>query len=160
MVRRCRKEPQTNGNKPMEGLVTDKVERRKVRSGYLPFRTNASTLPITPKRSSSHDVDTSSYRYHTTTYSPTSVSTNRRTNHAISVASMVWFISRPGLPMKEGRFVLGTFRSERMRVLYRSRQNDRLRVMLVPVHIDITPPQVQLEEDQRVSLGLQMVVQP
>ncbi|GFT28881.1 hypothetical protein TNCV_3585791 [Trichonephila clavipes] len=32
--------------------------------------------------------------------------------------------------MKEGRFVPGTFRSERMRVLYRSRQDDRLRVML------------------------------
>ncbi|GFY00447.1 hypothetical protein TNCV_1664861 [Trichonephila clavipes] len=47
----------------------------------------------------------------------------------------------PGSPMKEGRFVLGTFRSERMRVLYRSRQNDRLRVMLVLVLIDITPPQ-------------------
>ncbi|GFW60369.1 histone-lysine N-methyltransferase SETMAR, partial [Trichonephila clavipes] len=37
-----------------------------------------------------------------------------------------------------GRFVLGTFRSVRMRVRYRSRQNDRLRVMLVVVHIDIT----------------------
>ncbi|GFV15413.1 hypothetical protein TNCV_4834391 [Trichonephila clavipes] len=42
---------------------------------------------------------------------------------------------------KEGRLVLGTFRSERMRVPYRSRQNDRLRVLLVLVHIDITPPQ-------------------
>ncbi|GFW72794.1 hypothetical protein TNCV_1266371 [Trichonephila clavipes] len=39
----------------------------KVRSGYLPFRTNASTLPITPRRSSSRDVGTSSYRYHTAT---------------------------------------------------------------------------------------------
>ncbi|GFT98431.1 hypothetical protein TNCV_4625721 [Trichonephila clavipes] len=46
-----------------------------------------------------------------------------------------------GSPIKEGRFGLGTFRSERMRVLNRSRQNDRLRVMLVQVHIDITPPQ-------------------
>ncbi|GFX03664.1 uncharacterized protein TNCV_2112361 [Trichonephila clavipes] len=55
----------------------------------------------------------------------------------------VWFRSRPGSPMKKGRFVLGTFRSERMRVLYRSRQNDRLRVMLVLVQIDITPPQQQ-----------------
>ncbi|GFS92502.1 uncharacterized protein TNCV_1159881 [Trichonephila clavipes] len=36
---------------------------------------------------------------------------------------------------KEGRFVLGTFRSERMRVFYRSRLNDRLRVMLVLVQI-------------------------
>ncbi|GFX70681.1 hypothetical protein TNCV_3307291 [Trichonephila clavipes] len=42
--------------------------------------------------------------------------------------------------MKEG-FDLGTFRSKRMRVLYRSRQDDRLHVMLVLVHIDITPPQ-------------------
>ncbi|GFX88347.1 hypothetical protein TNCV_1705671 [Trichonephila clavipes] len=42
-------------------------EGRKVRSEYLPFRTNASTLPITPKRSSTRDVGTSSYRYHTTT---------------------------------------------------------------------------------------------
>ncbi|GFT58661.1 hypothetical protein TNCV_1251061 [Trichonephila clavipes] len=42
--------------------------------------------------------------------------------------------------MNEGRFVLGTFCSERMRVLYRSRQSDRLHVMLVLVHIDITPP--------------------
>ncbi|GFW26622.1 hypothetical protein TNCV_2850121 [Trichonephila clavipes] len=41
--------------------------RGKVRSGYLPFRTNANTLPITPKRSSSRDVGTSSYRYHTAT---------------------------------------------------------------------------------------------
>ncbi|GFV71765.1 hypothetical protein TNCV_777821 [Trichonephila clavipes] len=44
--------------------------------------------------------------------------------------------------MKEGRFVLGTFRSKRMRVLNRSRQNDRPRVMLVLVQIDITPPQI------------------
>ncbi|GFX93825.1 hypothetical protein TNCV_1590011 [Trichonephila clavipes] len=42
-------------------------EGRKAHSGYLPFRTNASTLPITPKRSSSRDVGTSSYRHHTTT---------------------------------------------------------------------------------------------
>ncbi|GFW62690.1 hypothetical protein TNCV_2624531 [Trichonephila clavipes] len=42
----------------------------------------------------------------------------------------------------EERFVPGTFRSERMRVLYRSRQNDRHRVMLVLVHIDITPPHI------------------
>ncbi|GFV85488.1 hypothetical protein TNCV_3773121 [Trichonephila clavipes] len=43
-------------------------EGRKVCSGYLPFRTNASILPITLKRSSLHDVGTSSYRYHTTTH--------------------------------------------------------------------------------------------
>ncbi|GFT60067.1 hypothetical protein TNCV_2687421 [Trichonephila clavipes] len=49
--------------------------------------------------------------------------------------------ARPGSPMKEGRFVLGTFSSERMRVLYRSRQNDHLRVMLALVHIVIKPPQ-------------------
>ncbi|GFT12588.1 hypothetical protein TNCV_5093771 [Trichonephila clavipes] len=40
---------------------------RRVRSGYLPFRMNASTLPLTPKRLSSCDVGTSSYRYHTAT---------------------------------------------------------------------------------------------
>ncbi|GFT89257.1 hypothetical protein TNCV_4385691 [Trichonephila clavipes] len=39
------------------------------------------------------------------------------------------------------RFVLGTFHSKRMLVLNRSRQNDRLRVLLVLVHIDIPPPQ-------------------
>ncbi|GFV70083.1 hypothetical protein TNCV_403551 [Trichonephila clavipes] len=44
-------------------------EGRKVRYGYLPFRTNAKTLPITPKRSSPRDVGTSSYRYHTATSS-------------------------------------------------------------------------------------------
>ncbi|GFV19049.1 hypothetical protein TNCV_4759341 [Trichonephila clavipes] len=57
----------------------------------------------------------------------------------------VRFISRPESPMKEGRLVLGTFRSERMRVLNRSHQDDRLRVMLVLVHIDITPPQPSQE---------------
>ncbi|GFV39034.1 hypothetical protein TNCV_965991 [Trichonephila clavipes] len=63
-------------------------EGRKVRSGYLPFRTNASTLPITPKRSSSRDVGASSHRYHTVAYSPASVLANRRTNDTIFVASM------------------------------------------------------------------------
>ncbi|GFW73260.1 transposable element Tcb2 transposase [Trichonephila clavipes] len=48
----------------------------------------ASTLTITPKRSSSRDVGTSSYRYHTATYTPASVSTNRRTNDTIFVASI------------------------------------------------------------------------
>ncbi|GFY26808.1 hypothetical protein TNCV_4375541 [Trichonephila clavipes] len=38
------------------------IEGKKVRSGYLPFRTNASTLPITPRRPSSRDVGTSSYK--------------------------------------------------------------------------------------------------
>ncbi|GFV85489.1 hypothetical protein TNCV_3773131 [Trichonephila clavipes] len=46
--------------------------------------------------------------------------------------------------VKEGRFVLGIFCSERMQVRYRSRQNDRLRVMLVLVHIDITAPHTSL----------------
>ncbi|GFV68315.1 hypothetical protein TNCV_2203461 [Trichonephila clavipes] len=54
-------------------------------------------------------------------------------------------------PMKEGRFVLGTFPSERMRVLYRSRQNDRLRVMLVLVNIDISPPQ-QKESGTKLNI--------
>ncbi|GFT96716.1 hypothetical protein TNCV_1159161 [Trichonephila clavipes] len=59
-----------------------------------------------------------------------------------SGARRVRFRSRPGSPMKEGRLILGTFSSELMRVLYRSRQNDRLRVMLVLVHIGITPPHI------------------
>ncbi|GFS68499.1 transposable element Tcb1 transposase [Trichonephila clavipes] len=63
----------------------------------------------------------------------------------------VQFRSRPGSPLKEGRFVLGTFRSERVRVLYRSRQNDRLRVMLVLVHIDITPPHTPLPVFRRIG---------
>ncbi|GFV13593.1 hypothetical protein TNCV_67961 [Trichonephila clavipes] len=70
-------------------LVTNLFQGRKVRSGYLPFRKNASTLPITPKRSSSRDVGTSSYRYHTATYSPASVSAQRRTNDTIFVASII-----------------------------------------------------------------------
>ncbi|GFX86307.1 hypothetical protein TNCV_2561891 [Trichonephila clavipes] len=57
-----------------------------------------------------------------------------------------------GSPMKEGRFDLVTFYSERMRVRYRSRQNDRLRVMLVLVHIDITPPQIKQVLKQRRSV--------
>ncbi|GFV88752.1 hypothetical protein TNCV_3355041 [Trichonephila clavipes] len=49
-----------------------------------------------------------------------------------------------GKVQKEGRFVRDTLRSKRMRVLYRSRQIDRLRVMLVLVHIDITSPHIPL----------------
>ncbi|GFS94703.1 uncharacterized protein TNCV_4456191 [Trichonephila clavipes] len=55
------------------------------------------------------------------------------------------------MALKEGRFVLGTFRSERMRVLNRSRQNDRLRVMLVLVPIDITPPHTPLPVFRRIG---------
>ncbi|GFV72493.1 HTH_48 domain-containing protein [Trichonephila clavipes] len=44
---------------------------------------------------------------------------------------VVWFFITSGSPMKEGRFVLGTFRSKPMRVLYRSHQNDCLRVMFL-----------------------------
>ncbi|GFW23700.1 uncharacterized protein TNCV_2032431 [Trichonephila clavipes] len=40
-------------------------EGRFVLVTVLPFRTNAGTLPIMPKRSSSRDVGTNSYRYHT-----------------------------------------------------------------------------------------------
>ncbi|GFY04840.1 hypothetical protein TNCV_3952471 [Trichonephila clavipes] len=58
-------------------------------STFRSERTNeASTLTIMPKRSSSRDVGTSSYRYHTATYPPASVSANRRTNDTIFVASM------------------------------------------------------------------------
>ncbi|GFX49378.1 uncharacterized protein TNCV_3664911 [Trichonephila clavipes] len=66
-------------------------------------------------------------------------------------ARWVLFISRPGSPIKEGRFVLGAFRSGRMRVFYRSRQDDRLRVMLVLVHIDITPPHTPLPVFRRIG---------
>ncbi|GFT87623.1 hypothetical protein TNCV_3866541 [Trichonephila clavipes] len=58
-------------------------------STFRSERTNeASTLTITPKRSSSRDVGTSSYRYPTATYPPASVSANRRTNDTIFLASM------------------------------------------------------------------------
>ncbi|GFV24533.1 uncharacterized protein TNCV_814171 [Trichonephila clavipes] len=53
--------------------------------------------------------------------------------------------------LSEGRFVLGTFRSERMRVLNRSRQNDRLHVILVLVHIDITPLHTPLPVFRRIG---------
>ncbi|GFV99131.1 uncharacterized protein TNCV_1511071 [Trichonephila clavipes] len=53
--------------------------------------------------------------------------------------------------LSEGRSVLGTFRSERMRVLYRSRQDDRLRGMLVLIHIDITPPHTPLPVFRRIG---------
>ncbi|GFV16345.1 hypothetical protein TNCV_1092811 [Trichonephila clavipes] len=45
----------------------------------------------------------------------------------------------------EGRKVRSgyPFRSERMRVLCRSREDDYLHVILVLVHVDITPPQNQ-----------------
>ncbi|GFW40757.1 hypothetical protein TNCV_4528461 [Trichonephila clavipes] len=46
----------------------------------------------------------------------------------------------PGSSMKEGRIRFG-YLPFRTQVLYRPRQNDRFRVMLVLVHIDITPPQ-------------------
>ncbi|GFY26704.1 hypothetical protein TNCV_2880321 [Trichonephila clavipes] len=42
-------------------------------------------------------------------------------------------------------------RSERMRVRYRSRQDDRLRVMLVLVHMDITPPHTLLPVFRRIG---------
>ncbi|GFV19105.1 hypothetical protein TNCV_3223231 [Trichonephila clavipes] len=53
--------------------------------------------------------------------------------------------------LKEGRFTLSTFRSERMRVLYRSRKDDRLRVMLALVHTDITPPHTPLPVFRRTN---------
>ncbi|GFX73552.1 uncharacterized protein TNCV_2342571 [Trichonephila clavipes] len=56
-----------------------------------------------------------------------------------------------GIQQLEGRFVLGTFHSEQRRVHYRSRQNDRLRVMLVLVRIDITPPHTPLLVFRRIG---------
>ncbi|GFW06231.1 uncharacterized protein TNCV_37061 [Trichonephila clavipes] len=59
-----------------------------------------------------------------------------------SGARRVWFFCTSGSPMKEGRFVLGTFCSERMRVLYRSCQDDRLRVMLHVSVVGCSPEDV------------------
>ncbi|GFW53819.1 uncharacterized protein TNCV_3939131 [Trichonephila clavipes] len=59
--------------------------------------------------------------------------------------------SYTSMSLKEGRFVLGIFHSERMRVRHRSRQDDRLRVMLVLVHIDITPPYTPLPVFRRIG---------
>ncbi|GFT33884.1 uncharacterized protein TNCV_4383701 [Trichonephila clavipes] len=56
----------------------------------------------------------------------------------------------PYLLLKEGRFVQGTFRSERMRIRHRSCQNYRLRV-LVLVHIDTTPPHTPLPVFRRIG---------
>ncbi|GFY16663.1 uncharacterized protein TNCV_2787881 [Trichonephila clavipes] len=69
------------------GYSSSLKEGRFVLGTFLSKR-NASTLPITPKRSSSRDVGTISYRYHTATYSSASVSANRRTNDTIFVANM------------------------------------------------------------------------
>ncbi|GFV97441.1 hypothetical protein TNCV_2039501 [Trichonephila clavipes] len=74
-------------------------------STFRSERTNeASTLTITPKRSSSRDVGTRSYRHHTATYPPASVSANRRTNDTIFVASIVRQLQRvaPGLKVTPG----------------------------------------------------------
>ncbi|GFX46839.1 hypothetical protein TNCV_4039851 [Trichonephila clavipes] len=59
----------------------------------------------------------------------------RRVKGAVHITSRV---TNEGRKIRSGY----PFHSERMRVLYRSRQNDRLRVMFVLVHIDITPPQI------------------
>ncbi|GFT87793.1 hypothetical protein TNCV_799091 [Trichonephila clavipes] len=69
----------------------------------------------------------------------------RREKDAVHITS--------GSPMKEGRFVLGTFRSEGMRVLNRSRQNDRLRVMLE--HSEILTPNLtdKIIENLVASVG-------
>ncbi|GFX09142.1 hypothetical protein TNCV_4167211 [Trichonephila clavipes] len=59
-------------------------------------------------------------------------------------ARRVRFISRSWPPMsEEGSFWVPSAPNE-MQVLNRSRQDDSLHVMLVLVHIDITPPQVVL----------------
>ncbi|GFU58800.1 hypothetical protein TNCV_2331781 [Trichonephila clavipes] len=58
--------------------------------------------------------------------------------------------------LKEGRFVLGTFRSERMRVLNRSRQDDRLRVVLIYIFVfkaAIADPDSQRYDVENVALG-------
>ncbi|GFS55065.1 uncharacterized protein TNCV_2441441 [Trichonephila clavipes] len=53
--------------------------------------------------------------------------------------------------MEEGSFFLGTFHSEQMPVLNRSRQDDRHRVMLVLVHMDITQPHTPLPVFRRIG---------
>ncbi|GFT29729.1 uncharacterized protein TNCV_4891391 [Trichonephila clavipes] len=58
-------------------------------------------------------------------------------------ARRIRFISLPGSPMKEGRFVLSTFRSELEYFIDHAKANC-LRVMLVLVYIDITPPQTNV----------------
>ncbi|GFV36018.1 hypothetical protein TNCV_2867761 [Trichonephila clavipes] len=72
---------------PPRGVTENRKEGRFV-LGTFRMCVNASTLLITPRRSSSHDVGTSSYRYHTATYSPVSVLVNRRTNDTIFVGSI------------------------------------------------------------------------
>ncbi|GFY19781.1 CLIP-associating protein 1 [Trichonephila clavipes] len=57
----------------------------------------------------------------------------------------------PSAMERSGRFVLGTFRFERMRVLNRSRQDDRLRVMLVLVHIDMTHSPANVSANKRTN---------
>ncbi|GFT01756.1 uncharacterized protein TNCV_4205631 [Trichonephila clavipes] len=55
-----------------------------------------------------------------------------------------------GICRKEGSFWVPSVPNE-MRVLNRSRQNNSLRVMLVLVHIDITPPHTPLPVFQRIG---------
>ncbi|GFU17729.1 lama1 [Trichonephila clavipes] len=58
--------------------------------------------------------------------------------------------SRNLLCRKEGSFWVTSVSNE-MQVLNRSRQNDRLRMMLVLVHIDITPPHTPLPLFRRIG---------
>ncbi|GFX55074.1 uncharacterized protein TNCV_2305941 [Trichonephila clavipes] len=74
--------------RPLAPLHGEEVEGRKVRSGYLPFRTNAGTLPITPKRSSSLDVGTSSYRYHTATQGRSGIRTRTVDSITLSTSTL------------------------------------------------------------------------
>ncbi|GFV57115.1 hypothetical protein TNCV_3530641 [Trichonephila clavipes] len=61
-----------------ERFVLDKIRR------FVP-----NECEFTPKRSSSRNVGSSSYRYYTATYSPASVSANLRTNDTIFVATRI-----------------------------------------------------------------------
>ncbi|GFU66087.1 hypothetical protein TNCV_1518691 [Trichonephila clavipes] len=68
--------------------ITTRVtnEGGKVRSEYLPFRTNASTLPITPKRSSWRDrlsTRVRNGRYPERTFLPSLVTLFMQKNHTL-----------------------------------------------------------------------------
>ncbi|GFU68103.1 uncharacterized protein TNCV_1708171 [Trichonephila clavipes] len=101
------------------------VKEGRVRSGYLPFRSQVLNQPRQNDRLRVMS-GTSLYRYHTTTYPYTSDSANRRKHNTIFVLLLRWidgdttaarewcgYFVRPGSPIKEGRFDLSTFRSER-----------------------------------------------
>ncbi|GFX57919.1 hypothetical protein TNCV_3068861 [Trichonephila clavipes] len=82
-------------------------------STFRSERTNeASTLTITPKRSSSRDTALRSNGLFASMFDGLVAFAMDRWRHDCG-ARRVRIISRPGSPMSEGRFDLSTFRSER-----------------------------------------------